>query len=88
MAPLITLGGVAAFIVLARLLSIDFSNNLPKYEHSLWALVIANAAFLYLWWLSASLFDLAYIWHRLIYSGAITKILRQLRYKQRTELRR
>jgi hypothetical protein len=80
MAPLISLGGVAACIVLANLLSIDFSKNLPKFEQSLWALVLANAAFLYLWWLAALLFDLVYIWHRYIYyGGSRNKILNDLR---------
>jgi len=42
-----------------------------------WPLVLATAAFLYLWRLGALVFDLVFIWHRYIrHSGALT-FLRQ-----------
>jgi hypothetical protein len=59
--------------------------NSEALDQSLWALVLANVAFLYLWWLSAMLFDLAYIWHRFICSYRTTdKILRTLRERHKT----
>jgi hypothetical protein len=57
MAPLIGLGAVGAFVVLLKVLP----RNSAALDQSRWALVLANAGFLYLWWLSASLFDLVYI---------------------------
>jgi hypothetical protein len=80
MAPLIGLGGVAAFLVLLKVLPM----NSAALDKSLWALVLANAAFLYLWWLSALLFDLVYIWHRFICSNRTTaKILHTLRVRHK-----
>ena len=32
----------------------------------LWPVLGASVIFLYLWWLSALLFDLAFVWHRYI----------------------
>jgi hypothetical protein len=53
----------------------DYWNDDQVFGH----LVLANAGFLYLWWLSALLFDLVYIWHRFICSYRTTEILRALR---------
>jgi hypothetical protein len=75
MTPLIGLGGIAACLVLLTLLQ----NNPTALDRSLWALILANAAFLYLWWLSALIFDLVYIWHRFICSYKTTAILSTLR---------
>jgi hypothetical protein len=38
---------------------------------SLWPLMLGSVAFFYLWWLSAMLFDLAFIWRRYARDGAI-----------------
>jgi hypothetical protein len=35
-------------------------------EHALWPLVLASAAFIYLWWLATLIFDLVFVWHRYI----------------------
>jgi len=78
MAPLIWLAGVAAVIILRKLLS--HSSN-----YSLWPLVLATAGFLYLWWLSALLFDLFYIWHQFIRSPRTTDTLQRLRNEAPTE---
>jgi hypothetical protein len=83
MIPLIGLGGIVAFIVLLKLLPSEPS----ALDRSLWALVLANAGFLYLWWLSALLFDLVYIWHRFICSYRTTRILRTLRAEAPSDLR-
>ena len=84
MFPLIGLGGIAACLVLWTLHQMHPEIALDR---SLWALVLANAAFLYLWWLSALLFDLVYIWHRFICSYRTTKILRTLRKEAPNERR-
>jgi hypothetical protein len=59
MRPLIGLGGIAALMILWKLMQPDpFS-----FGKSIWPLVLVNAGFLYLWWLAALLFDLVYVWH-------------------------
>jgi hypothetical protein len=83
MKPLIGLGGVAALLVLSTLIQKDPS----ALDRSLWALVLANGAFLYLWWLSASIFDLVFIWHRYIRSFRTTKILSTLRAEAPSHLK-
>jgi hypothetical protein len=75
MFPLIGLGGVAAGFVLLKL----FQQQPNKLGPSFWALFLANAAFLYLWWLAGSLFDLVYIWHRFICTFKTTSVLSKLR---------
>ena len=40
-----------------------------------WPLVMAGAAFLYLWWLGILTFDLAFVWHRYIRNSAATETL-------------
>ena len=81
MVPLIALGGVAAFFVLLKL----YAANSAALGQSLWTLVLANAGFLYLWWLSTLLFDLVYIWHQYIRSFRTTAVLRNLRAEARSD---
>jgi hypothetical protein len=57
------------------------------FGQSFWALLLANAGFLYLWWLSTLLFDLVYIWHQFIRSFRTTAVLRSLRAEARSDLR-
>jgi hypothetical protein len=83
MVPLIALGGVAALFVLLKL----HAANSAALGQSLWALVLANAGFLYLWWLSTLLFDLVYIWHQYIRSFRTTAVLRNLRAEARSDLK-
>jgi hypothetical protein len=40
-----------------------------------WPVLIAGAAFLYLWWLAALIFDLAFVWQRYIRQGLALKRL-------------
>jgi pimeloyl-ACP methyl ester carboxylesterase len=82
MKPLIGLGGFVALMVLLKLLPFEPT----ALDHSLWQLILANAAFLYLWWLGALLFDLVYIWHRFICSYRTTETLRNLRAEAPSEL--
>lgn len=76
MKPLMAFGAGAALIVLIKLM---LSVHEPKLGQSLWALALANGAFLYLWWLGALIFDLVYVWHRYIYyGGSRNNVLNQL----------
>lgn len=43
----------------------------------LWRVLVAILAFLYLWWLSSLLFDLAFVWHRYIQGDAAHRFLRE-----------
>jgi hypothetical protein len=42
----------------------------------LWPVVLAGAAFLYLWWLAALIFDLAFVWQRYIRQSAAIERLK------------
>jgi len=81
MRPLIGLGGITAAWIVWHLFGAD-EQILSK---PLWQLVLANAAFLYLWWLSALLFDLVYIWQQFIRSCRTTKTLQEIRPKTLAE---
>ncbi len=50
--------------------------RLPQEHGSLWPVLIAIAAFLYLWWLATLLFDLVFVWHRYIRHAGVLKFLR------------
>ena len=83
MIPLIGLGAIAGLMILRR----QINAIPPGTDLSLWPLILANAAFLYLWWLSALLFDLVYIWHQYIRSTRRTnKTLETLRLHAQSEL--
>jgi hypothetical protein len=43
----------------------------------LWPAILSGAAFIYLWWLSALLFDLVFVWQRYIRTSLVVKILRK-----------
>lgn len=66
---------VIAFIVIKRLA--DGSVQAP-----VWPVLLAGAAFLYLWWLGILLFDLTFVWHRYIRrSVAVETLLQWRRHK-------
>jgi hypothetical protein len=44
---------------------------------SLWPVVISGAAFLYLWWLAALIFDLAFVWQRYVRQATGIERLRE-----------
>jgi len=70
--PMIWLVGavLAAFAMANELL-------VPGTHGPLWRVLVAILAFLYLWWLSSLLFDLAFIWHRYIQGDAAHRFLRE-----------
>ncbi len=42
----------------------------------IWPVLLSGAAFLYLWWLSILIFDLAFVWHRYVRKGVALDRLR------------
>lgn len=63
--------GIIFIIVLTQLFGHSF---VPT-----WPLMLAGAAFLYLWWLGILLFDLAFVWHRYIRNSVAIDMVRQWR---------
>lgn len=62
--PLIYFGAIqVTLIVLYRII---WPAAADHHEHPLWPLLLAGAAFLYLWWLAVLLFDLVFVWHRYV----------------------
>ena len=51
--------------------------NLLQAHPPIWPVVLASAAFLYLWWLSALIFDLAFVWQRYVRRSEVLKRLRE-----------
>ena len=49
--------------------------TLVQARPPVWPVLIAGAAFLYLWWLAALIFDLAFVWQRYIRQGLALKRL-------------
>ncbi len=45
---------------------------------SKWPVLVGGAFFLYLWWFSALLFDLVFVWHRNIRHGATDRVMATL----------
>lgn len=76
MRPLLIAGGLAtAALVFQRI-----SHAPPASQtKSAWPLLLSGAAFLYLWWLAAILFDLVFTWQRYIRGAVWQKYLRQAR---------
>ncbi len=51
--------------------------NLLQAHPPIWPVAIASGAFLYLWWLSALIFDLAFVWQRYIRRSEVLNRLRE-----------
>jgi hypothetical protein len=47
-----------------------------------WPVLLSGAAFLYLWWLAALIFDLAFVWHRYVRRSVANDLLRQWQHYQ------
>jgi hypothetical protein len=69
-APMVVLGGVALATLVA------YVRN--DVHGSIWPVFPAGAAFLYLWWLAALLFDLILAWHLYIRSSLVNRRLRAM----------
>lgn len=69
--PMIGLGGV----VITGLVAYAVMQN---RQGPIWPVFLAGAAFLYLWWLAALLFDLVVVWHLYIRSSLINTRIRAM----------
>jgi hypothetical protein len=58
MRPLILSGAGAVAVLIAQHL-----RDVDRGDGALWPVLFAAAAFLYLWWIAALLFDLVFVWH-------------------------
>jgi len=56
-------------------------------DSPVWPVMLAGAAFLYLWWLGILLFDLTFVWHRYIRNSVAVDALRQWRRGKEMEPR-
>ena len=71
------LSSAAVVFVVSRILFLNPPAASPNAENpKLWPVILAAAAFLYLWWLAAHLFDLVFVWHRYIRTSLANKILK------------
>ena len=59
MRPLLIAGGLAAGTLILQRIRVPHGGNL-------WPLILSSAAFIYLWWLAAILFDLSFTWQRYV----------------------
>lgn len=67
--------GAVAFHVIKR----DLAKS--ALDQPLWPLLLASAAFFYLWWLAILVFDLVFVWHRYIRRSVAQKYFTTLRRK-------
>ena len=65
--------GTAAVLLLVSL-QILAAGTLDHHP-AVWPVVLAGAAFLYLWWLGILVFDLAFVWHRYIRNSVAVETL-------------
>jgi hypothetical protein len=69
--PMILMGTAGVAVCALRIVGTDG-------EGPTWPLVVATAAFLYLWVLAALLFDLIVVWHVYIRSSLINEKIREI----------
>jgi hypothetical protein len=70
--PMVWITGAMLF-----LLAIGNQVVAPAEHGSLWRVLVAIVAFLYIWWLASVLFDLVFIWHRYIEADEAHRFLRK-----------
>lgn len=78
--PLIIPGGLFVLVIVLYRAFTDKGG-----AHALWPLVLASAAFLYLWWLAILIFDLVFVWHRYIRFSAAHNYLYALRMERKNK---
>lgn len=73
--------GEIIFVAAIALLVTALVNLNPEVYHNtagrIWPALLSGAAFLYLWWLAALLFDMTFVWHRYIRSSLVVNLLRK-----------
>src|SRR5947209_5323246 len=75
LAPLIGGGALLIAVIVCRMLWTEGQGKSP----SVWPVILAGAAFLYLWWLAALIFDLVFAWHRYVRHGTMIDAMRKAR---------
>jgi len=73
---LLSVGGAFVLLIVVGLVL-----TVTDHPRPLWPVVLGSAAFFYLWWLAALLFDLVFVWHRYIRHSAAMGDLRALQAK-------
>jgi hypothetical protein len=77
--PLIFPGAVCMLAIIAT------DAYAAKSGSALWPLVLASAAFIYLWWLATLIFDLVFVWHRYIRFSVAHDYLYALRKERKKQ---
>jgi hypothetical protein len=73
---IVVLVGLVAFAVVWGILAGPGQLSKDPQKSVFWPVALSGALFLYLWWLSALLFDLVFVWHRYIRSNRAVEFLR------------
>lgn len=77
--PLVTIGCLASFgVVLSFIIQIYSWHNQTwqaMLARPVWPVLLAAAGVLYLWWIAALVFDLAFVWHRYIRNESLVERL-------------
>ena len=76
---LIIVGGMSVLFLVGVVMVHAASRPHAPAMGPLWPLLLAGAAFFYLWWLAALVFNLAFVWHRYIRYSVIEDHLRNLK---------
>ena len=77
--PVVGLLGVVTALVVFGILYGPGTTEGGERKPPIWPAVLSGAAFLYLWWLAALIFDLVFVWHRYIRFSSAVKILRSFK---------
>lgn len=89
MRPLILAGGAAVILITAQRLNdrggwtppgVTLTGEVAKVvavDPPIWPVVLGGAAFLYLWWLAALIFDLGFVWARNVRSAKAIRRVRE-----------
>lgn len=79
--PLIAIGCLASFGVVGVFL-LEIAQNKTRWaamvERPMWPVLLAAIVFVYLWWLAALVFDLAFVWHLYIKKDSLMKVMKHL----------
>jgi hypothetical protein len=73
MRPLLVWGTATVIVTILEMLELPSMN-------SVWPVVLAGVALLYLWWLAGLFFDLVFVWHRYIRLDFTTAYLKSIRH--------
>lgn len=75
----VVIGGLVIRMIMDGKANVDGKTNAGEGP-AIWPTLLAGAAFLYLWWLAALLFDLAFVWHRYVRHNTMNDEIRD-KYK-------